>query len=94
MSATPAEIPVFTVERHLDAPPDRVFAAFIDPQRLERWFVVDGFSTPAERIRSTPTPGGGVEAVMVSDADRSASDTQCSTRRAGWCSSSTIRARR
>jgi uncharacterized protein YndB with AHSA1/START domain len=71
MSATPAEIPVFTVERHLDAPPDRVFAAFIDPQRLEHWFVVDGFSTPAERIRSTPTPGGGVEAVMVSDADGS-----------------------
>jgi uncharacterized protein YndB with AHSA1/START domain len=71
MSATPAESPVFTVERHLDAPPDRVFAAFIDPQRLEHWFVVDGFSTPAERIRSTPRPGGGVEAVMVSDADGS-----------------------
>jgi uncharacterized protein YndB with AHSA1/START domain len=51
MSATPAEIPVFTVERHLDAPPDRVFAAFIDPQRLERWFVVDGFSTPTGSVR-------------------------------------------
>ncbi|MDQ0895653.1 SRPBCC family protein [Agromyces ramosus] len=69
MPATDDE--VFTVRRHLDAPPDRVFAAFIDPSRLEQWFVVDGFQTPAERIRSTPQPGGGVEAVMVSDADGS-----------------------
>jgi uncharacterized protein YndB with AHSA1/START domain len=71
MSATPDEVPVFTVRRHLDAPPDRVFAAFIDPPRLEHWFVVEGFRTPAEHIRSIPKPGGGVEAVMVSDADGS-----------------------
>jgi uncharacterized protein YndB with AHSA1/START domain len=71
MSANPEEVPVFTVRRHLDAPPDRVFAAFIDPPRLEHWFVVEGFRTPAERIRSIPRPGGGVEAVMVSDADGS-----------------------
>ena len=71
MSATSDESPVFTIRRHLDAPPDRVFAAFIDPPRLEQWFVVDGFQTPAERLRSTPQPGGGVEAVMVSDADGS-----------------------
>jgi uncharacterized protein YndB with AHSA1/START domain len=71
MSATPDQVPVFTVRRRLDAPPDRIFAAFIDPPRLEQWFVVEGFQTPAERIRSTPKPGGGVEAVMTSDADGS-----------------------
>jgi uncharacterized protein YndB with AHSA1/START domain len=71
MSATSDELPVFTIRRRLDAPPDRVFAAFIDPPRLEQWFVVEGFRTPAERIRSDPKPGGGVEAVMVSDADGS-----------------------
>jgi uncharacterized protein YndB with AHSA1/START domain len=71
MSATHDEVPVFTVRRQLDAPPDRVFAAFIDPPRLEQWFVVDGFQTPADRIRSSPRPGGAVEAVMVSDADGS-----------------------
>lgn len=71
MSAPSDELPVFTIRRHLDAPPDRVFAAFIDPPRLEQWFVVEGFRTPADRIRSVPKPGGGVEAVMVSDADGS-----------------------
>ena len=71
MSTTPEEVPVFTVRRHLAAAPERVFEAFVDPARLEHWFVVDGFRTPAERIRGIPEPGGTVDAVMISDADGS-----------------------
>jgi uncharacterized protein YndB with AHSA1/START domain len=34
-------IEVFTVRRRLDAGVDRVFEAFVDPVRLEHWFIVD-----------------------------------------------------
>jgi uncharacterized protein YndB with AHSA1/START domain len=57
----------FTVERILGAPPERVFAAFVEPAKLEHWFVVEGFTTPADRMRVDAQPGGRVDAVMVGD---------------------------
>jgi uncharacterized protein YndB with AHSA1/START domain len=57
----------FTVERILAAPPERVFAAFVEPAKLEHWFVVEGFRTPAERMRADARPGGRLDAVMVGD---------------------------
>ena len=57
----------FTVERVLAAPPDRVFAAFVEPAKLEHWFVVEGFSTPREGMVVDARPGGRLDAVMVGD---------------------------
>lgn len=59
----------FTVHRHLPASAERVHAAFVEPAKLEQWFVVPGYRTPAERMRVDARPGGRMEAVMISAAD-------------------------
>lgn len=61
----------FTVQRRLPAPAERVHAAFVEPAKLQQWFVVPGYQTPAERMQVDPRPGGRMQAVMVSDADGS-----------------------
>jgi uncharacterized protein YndB with AHSA1/START domain len=59
----------FTTGRRLPAPAARVYAAFVEPAKLEQWFVVEGFHTPADRMRVEARPGGRMEAVLVGDAD-------------------------
>ena len=59
----------FTTGRRIPADAERVYAAFVEPAKLEQWFVVDGFHTPADRMRVDARPGGRMEAVMVGDAD-------------------------
>jgi uncharacterized protein YndB with AHSA1/START domain len=59
----------FTTSRRIPADAERVYAAFVEPAKLEQWFVVDGFHTPADRMRVDARPGGRMEAVMVGDAD-------------------------
>lgn len=59
----------FTVRRSLPATAERVYAAFVEPSKLERWFVVPGYRTPADRMRVDARSGGRVNAVMVSDTD-------------------------
>lgn len=61
----------FTVHRRLPTRAERVYAAFVEPSKLEQWFVAPGYHTPADRMRVTAEPGGRMEAVMVSDADAS-----------------------
>lgn len=61
----------FTVHRRLPATAERVHAAFTEPAKLEQWFVVPGFRTPADRMRVTPQTGGRMDAVMISEADGS-----------------------
>ncbi|TDD12060.1 SRPBCC domain-containing protein [Nonomuraea deserti] len=61
----------FTVHRRLHAGADRVFAAFVEPSRLEQWFVAPGYHTPADRMRVDARPGGRLDAVMISDANGS-----------------------
>jgi uncharacterized protein YndB with AHSA1/START domain len=61
----------FTVRRRLPAPATRIYAAFVEPDKLAQWFVVDGYHTPADRIRADATTGGRMQAVMVADADGS-----------------------
>ncbi|MEV0308508.1 uncharacterized protein YndB with AHSA1/START domain [Nonomuraea fuscirosea] len=59
----------FTVRRRLRAGAERVFAAFVEPGKLEQWFVVPGYHTPADRMRVDARPGGRLDAVMISDVD-------------------------
>jgi uncharacterized protein YndB with AHSA1/START domain len=61
----------FTVRRRLPATATRVHRAFVEPAKLEQWFVVPGYRTPAERMRVNAEPGGRMDAVMVADADGS-----------------------
>jgi uncharacterized protein YndB with AHSA1/START domain len=61
----------FVVHRHLPAAAERVHAAFVEPAKLEQWFVVPGYRTPADRMRVDPRPGGRMDAVMVSVEDGS-----------------------
>jgi uncharacterized protein YndB with AHSA1/START domain len=61
----------FTVQRRLPAPPERVHVAFTEPEKLEQWFVVPGFSTPAERMSVDARTGGRMDAVMIADTDGS-----------------------
>ncbi|TDE15984.1 SRPBCC family protein [Jiangella asiatica] len=61
----------FTVRRRLPATAERVYAAFVEPSRLEQWFVVPGYHTPADRMRVDAKAGGRMDAVMISDADGS-----------------------
>lgn len=59
----------FVVTRVLTARRSAVFNHFTEPAAFSRWFVVDGFSTPADRIALDPAPGGAISGVMVSDSD-------------------------
>ena len=47
---------VLTLTRILGAPPERVFAAFTEPERLKQWWGPEGVNTPVAEI--DPRPGG------------------------------------
>jgi uncharacterized protein YndB with AHSA1/START domain len=55
----------FTVTRVLPGDPGRVFAHFVEPEAFSRWFVVDGYTTPAARVALDVRPGGTINAVLV-----------------------------
>lgn len=55
----------FTVTRVLPGDPAWVFAHFIEPEAFSRWFVVDGYTTPAARVTLDVRPGGIINAVIL-----------------------------
>jgi hypothetical protein len=57
----------FTLSRVLSGTPAEVFAHFTEPALFSRWFVVEGYTTPASRISLDPTPEGTISAVMLPD---------------------------
>jgi uncharacterized protein YndB with AHSA1/START domain len=57
----------FSLSRVLPGTPAEVFAHFTEPALFSRWFIVNGFTTPASRVNLDPTPGGMISAVMVPD---------------------------
>jgi uncharacterized protein YndB with AHSA1/START domain len=58
----------FTVTRIFNAPRELVFKAMIDPEQLTRFWGPVGTSTPLDKIKIDPRPGGVFETVMVDDA--------------------------
>jgi len=59
----------FALSRVLPGTPAEVFAHFTDPALFSRWFIVEGFATPASRVNLDPRPGGTISAVLVPDGD-------------------------
>ena len=57
----------FTLSRVLPGTPAEVFAHFTEPALFSRWFVVEGYTTPASRISLDPRPEGTISAVMLPD---------------------------
>ena len=57
----------FTLSRVLAGTPAEVFAHFTEPALFSRWFVVEGYTTPASRISLDPRPEGTISAVMLPD---------------------------
>lgn len=54
-----------TITRTLDAPPERVFAAWTEPGEIARWYGPAQFEAPADRITVELRPGGRWELTMV-----------------------------
>src|SRR4030095_12458889 len=59
----------FALSRVLPGTPAEVFDHFTNPALFSRWFIVEGFATPASRVNLDPRPGGAISAVMVPDED-------------------------
>ncbi len=59
--------PGYSLQRRVAAPPPDVFACLVEAEGFAAWFVVPGFTTPPDRIKIDPRPGGQVAAVLVPD---------------------------
>lgn len=53
------------ITRIFDAPRERVFRAWTDPDEVAAWFAPEQFDTPRERIRIDARVGGRYELTMV-----------------------------
>lgn len=56
-----------TITRDFDAPREMVFAAFLDPQQLVKFWGPTGTHVPAESVVIEPVPGGRFETTIVTD---------------------------
>jgi uncharacterized protein YndB with AHSA1/START domain len=54
------------IERHIAAPPERVFAAWLDPASMARWLSPIGHAEAAVE----PTVGGRLRVTMIGDGRR------------------------
>jgi uncharacterized protein YndB with AHSA1/START domain len=55
------------VSRLIDAPRERVFDAWIKPEKLARWWGPHGFTNP--RCEIDPRPGGRIYIEMIRESD-------------------------
>lgn len=60
-----------TITFTFDAPRDKVYQAWTDPQQLSQWWGPGGFSSPVAGISLDVKPGGVWRAAIVSDEDGS-----------------------
>jgi uncharacterized protein YndB with AHSA1/START domain len=71
-SSSPQGLP-FTLRQTIDAPRERVFKAWTDPELISRWFIpVDGWTAPRSDIAVDPRPGGKWRASMVDESGTAA----------------------
>jgi len=59
----------FGFTRVIDAPRERVFEAWTDPDQLAEWWGPAGFSTPRSSVSIDARPGGEWTATMKSNGD-------------------------
>jgi uncharacterized protein YndB with AHSA1/START domain len=71
MTEAISETVELTITRIFDAPRELVFRCMIEPEHLTHFWGPIGVSTPLEKIKIDPRPGGVFETVMVNDADGS-----------------------
>ena len=64
MTATDQQI---LITRTFEAPRERVFAAWTEPEQVAAWFGPEGFHTPVESVHIELRPGGRFELTMVRD---------------------------
>jgi uncharacterized protein YndB with AHSA1/START domain len=57
------------ITRIFEAPRDRVYRAWTDPDEVSAWYGPEGFDTPRDRIRIDPRVGGRYELTMVRRGD-------------------------
>jgi uncharacterized protein YndB with AHSA1/START domain len=58
----------FSISRAIDAPRERVFRAWTEPQLVSRWFRPDdGWSAPLDLIEMDVTPGGTWRVTMIDE---------------------------
>ncbi len=62
---TPADGHDVRITRTFDAPRERVFRAWTDPEELAAWYGPERFDTPRDRIRIDLRVGGRYELTMV-----------------------------
>ena len=62
VAATDQEV---RITRVFEAPRERVFRAWIDPDEVAVWYGPEHFDTPRDRIRIDPRVGGRYELTMV-----------------------------
>jgi uncharacterized protein YndB with AHSA1/START domain len=67
------ETPQYDIEitRVLDAPPERVYQAFTDPDQFAEWYGPVGFPVDLDSVELDPRVGGRQRFTMVADADPS-----------------------
>jgi uncharacterized protein YndB with AHSA1/START domain len=53
------------ITRIFEAPRERVFRAWVDPDQVAAWFGPEGMETPRDRINIDPRVGGRYELTMV-----------------------------
>jgi uncharacterized protein YndB with AHSA1/START domain len=58
------------ITRIFDAPRERVFKAWTEPDDVAEWYGPEGFDTPRDRVRIDLRVGGRYELTMVRRSDR------------------------
>ena len=64
-TSVPATDRQVLITRIFDAPRERVFAAWTDPDQVAAWYGPEHFDTPREKVHIEPRVGGRWELTMV-----------------------------